>query len=342
MTEFILRRKYMKKFLAISAGAALAVSMLAFTGCNDKENEYAIKGDYKEATAQDMADFSKLDLNFGDATAENFMLGLQVKANFDGSVNMGDAMSASGKASLNYVYNQTADSIKGLGSAATEYSAKYAGQELKGNYSVNVFNNDTYAYADVKSGETDLFAGKVDYMAIINGVMSLPSRIASVAEGETDGSVDLLALAAQYKVGVYVDKKDGWKVKLSASADTVNAIIDSFITDETQATAVKENMSFNKFVFEVYFSVDSNGTFKQFSLNSNLDMKINIPQQPTAEASAPAQELALKFNGGIVVKTTSSVVDLGQIDETKYTDYTEKLKDLINGDVNNPQPNPVV
>ncbi len=341
----------MKKFLAISAGAALAVSMLAFTGCNDKENEYAIKGDYKEATAQDMADFSNLNLNFGDATAENFMLGLQVKANFDGSVNMGDAMSASGKASLNYVYNQTADSIKGLGSAATEYSAKYAGQELKGNYSVNVFNNDTYAYADVKSGETDLFAGKVDYMAIINGVMSLPSRVASVAEGETDGPVDLLALAAQYKVGVYVDKKDGWKVKLSASADTVNAIIDSYITDETQATAVKENLSFNKFVFEVYFSVDSNGTFKQLSLNSNLDMKIKLPQQPTAEASAPAQELALKFNGGIVLKTTASVVELGQIDETKYTDYTEQLKNLINGgnggnggngDVNNSETNPVV
>lgn len=315
----------MKKFLALSAGAVLAVSMFAFAGCSDKDSEYAIKGDYKEATTEDVNEFNQVNINLGDTTAENFMFGLDIKANFEGSEKVGTATSANGKVSVDYLYNQTADDIKGVGTATAEYSATYNNQSLSGNYNVNLANTAEYAYASLTVGETPLKA-KVDYWTLVDGIMGGNNDSPAAAESEEE-NVNLLELAKQYKIGVYLDKKDGWKVKLSVTKETVLALIDSYVTDTATATQVKENLTFNKFVLDAYLSLDSNGTFRQLTLDVNIDVAMKTP----ATQTTPSQDAALKLKGGFTAKATTSTVDISTLNDAEYTDYTTTLGGLIGG-----------
>lgn len=317
----------MKKFLAIAASATLAVSLFAFTGCADKTSDYEIKGDYKEATQEDLNEISDINVNFGDTSAENYVLGLDIKAKLEGSYSTGDTLTASGDLNLGYLYNQTDDSIKGAGEATANFNATYNGQEMKGSYGVKAYNDDEYAYANVTSGETAVISAKVAYWQLFGEIMDLVPSSVSLAESVENSTMNLLALAQQYKIGVGVDKKDGWKFKLSVTTDTINALIDSYVTDETENATIKGAITYNKFVCDAYISLSEAGTFKQLSLDLNIDVKTKA----VTAGNIALYDMTLKLKGGVTVNATTDVVDISSLDTTGYVDYTETLGGLIAG-----------
>lgn len=331
----------MKKFLAIAACAAIGASVFAFAGCGGKSgSEYAVDGDYKQATAEDINGIVNGGVSFGDATAENYMLGLEVKANLEASESVSGVMSASGKLGLNYLYNRTATEIKGVGDASVEYSATYGEQKLEGKYSVKTYNDGENAYASVSGLEAlgiagGVASGYVRYWDIIEAAAGLiPASLSAVTAESEPGMSDILTIAAEYKLGVFVDSSDGYKVKLSVTEDTVLALIDSFVEDETAATTVKEALTINKFVFDAYFVVDSEGVFKQLALDVNIDVKTKA----ITMGEVSVDEASVTLKGGVSVRLTDAVVDLSGLNKADYTvDYTDIVVELING-IGNTEP----
>ncbi|MDE7182266.1 MAG: hypothetical protein K2O41_04440 [Clostridia bacterium] len=153
----------MKKFLAVIASVILAISMLAFTGCKDKEsNPNVIDGNYKEATAEQVKnELSKVDFSnaFGNVEANDYKLGLELSENLsivmDTTVN-GISANYSIGTDTNYKLVCTdLENLKISGSGYANVSGKLtasAGKQketLDLSLKTNVYNDSEYAYIDL-------------------------------------------------------------------------------------------------------------------------------------------------------------------------------------------------
>lgn len=332
----------MKKFLAVAACAAIGTSVFAFAGCGGKDggSDFAVGGDYKEATAEDINNIMSSGVSFGDASAADYMLGLEFKADLDVSYKMGSMIDASGNFALNYLFNQTATEIKGAGEANAKYTATYGEQKLEGKYGVKAYNDGEKAYASVSGLESlgvagGVASGYVSYWNIINEIADLVPMTLSAVSADT-AELDLITLATQYKVGVYVDNSNGLKVKISVTKDTVFALLDAFVEEEAAVTAIKENLTVNKFVLDAYLVADATNVFKQLALDVNIDVEAKAADTGDTQTG----DVSLKVKGGVSVNMTGSVVDLSGLNKADYTvDYTDAVLGLIGG-IGHEQPGP--
>ncbi|MDE6613453.1 MAG: hypothetical protein K2K28_02745, partial [Clostridia bacterium] len=157
----------MKKFLAVIASVVLAMSMLAFTGCKDKDsNPYVIEGNYKEATAEQVkTEFAKVDLSsaFGDVTANDYKLGFELSENLN--VSMDTKMSMSGYTmDVNYSIGTDAnykllftdfENLAFSGSGYANLNGKMTvsldkeSQSESMSVKTNLYNDSEYVYVDM-------------------------------------------------------------------------------------------------------------------------------------------------------------------------------------------------
>ncbi|MDE6104170.1 MAG: hypothetical protein K2G38_00575 [Clostridia bacterium] len=153
----------MKKFLAVIASVTLAISMLAFTGCKDKEsNPNVINGNYKDATVEEVkTELSKVDFSnaFGDVTVNDYKLGLELSENLsivmDTTVN---GIGANYSIGTDTNYKLVCTDLENLtitGSGYANVSGKVtasAGKQketLDLSLKTNVYNDSEYAYIDL-------------------------------------------------------------------------------------------------------------------------------------------------------------------------------------------------
>ena len=256
----------MKKFLALIASVILAVSLFTFAGCG--EDKGTIKGNYKEATAEEVQ--TALESVDEEKLKEN-VNGLEIGSKLDFS------MTADGKTSkvdINVGGKLT------LGEeifASLTFGMKTTGEENE-ELKVNAYLSGDYAYADIVGdavGESGLKA-KVNYADLLQDLLPEDEEF---ADGEIEGDFTLdigkaLELLKTYKINVGMDTSDGLKFKLSVTEETVWTILESFVPE----FAIYENMvTFNSFVFDCYFSINKDGSFGMASTKVNIDAKISIP-----------------------------------------------------------------
>ena len=138
----------MKKLLTTIVSVLLAAVMVMFVGCGDKSGETGvIKGDYKEATAEEVA--TKLnsvntETMFGDQTAEDWAAGLSVYLGFDMSQ---AGIESSIKLNYDAAFAVAEESLSLIGKG--ELTAKMPDEEGKTQSSSgNIYNDGDFIYLD--------------------------------------------------------------------------------------------------------------------------------------------------------------------------------------------------
>lgn len=321
----------MKKFLAIIASAILAVCMFAFAACDNNgnnDNSGVVAGDYKEPTEDELK--TTIDDVDEDKIFEG-LTGYELDAKFNVNISA-DGTDSDMAAALNFKVTTANQSLLGTGTASLTSSG-----DNGMNVNANVYLDSSYAYANVMGLSqvlgSDEFKAKVNYGTLLEGVTGkLP--MAAEEEAEPDESLNLaemLALLDEYKIGVGLDNSNGLKLKLSVTEESVWLLAAEGGLSPIEIASYKKMVTFNTFVFDVYFALNEDGSFSQASVNLDIDAALTVPQ--IGLASAEGAGMALKVKGYLTVKAYSGSVTLPEELEN-YTDMTEMLEGMI-GDGNN-------
>ncbi len=329
----------MKKFLAIAASAVLATSAFAFAACGG-DNGGVVNGDYKEPTS------TELSTAIADVDTEKVfeeLTGFELDVNLSGSYSA-NGTSADGSAKLGYKLVLTEEAIAGKGDVSLKYNMTSGGTTTNGDYSATIYNDEDYAYAEIKGLPATIapegaFKAKLEYMSLVEDIIgqlpiaadtgsisspNLPDDSDSDTVETVPGDSKLaeaLEMLAEYKVKVGLDATNGFKLKISFTEESLWAIIESEsrMPDE-QIEQMKEAITFNKFVVDIYFALDAEGGFKQFSVNMDIDIFGD-----GAKLGKAGQNLTLKVNGYIALKAFGGDVALpGNIaEDVTYLDVTD-------------------
>ena len=331
----------MKKFLAVIASASLAVTMFAFTACdNGNGDKGTIKGDYKEPTADELQ--TALESIDDEKVLASFK-GVEFGAKLDMATKSGDTKSEF-NINLDYKLAFSEEAILGSGNFGVKTNDGKQTSEL----TASTYLDSTYVYADVKgsaAGQTADMKAKIEYGEIIEGIIGqLP--ISEITEGEEGGNTDIvptpdetpdvagmIAMLKDYKFNIGLDSSAGYKFKLSATEETFWLIAGEDMPDD-QLAAMKLLMKFNSFVFDIYFAVDEQSAFTQMSMKVDIDMVMDMSAlggMPMAAAAAP--EMSMKISGYVDVKAFDGAIALpeGIAGDTSYVDKTEDFGAIIGG-----------
>ena len=343
----------MKKVFALLAAGAVSMSMLAFAGCGDS-SDGVINGNYTEKTPEELeeiVDGIDEDKIFGGNEDGTPNLNLGLKVNLSGSFSMGDTMSGSVSTDLNFKLASNENGFVGTGSGSlkTSYTTSVEDVTMKtsAEYKGTAYLENYIAYLGATGSSTTSAAGqsqehkidqkiKINLLEVIENVGGNDGSVDVPSLDDSDLSLsDLLALAQQYGVKVTVDDKDGVKFKLSATEDTVWALVETFtsvsLTEEGLA-AIKESVTFNKFQFDLYFALDKDGAFSGTSAVVDIDVKVDTSLFGMLfEESSEAPVLSVAVKGSVEIYTHNDKVSVpsGLAEDEKYFDYTDMIFDLI-------------
>lgn len=318
----------MKKILAISASAILAAATFAFSACGDGDKG-TIKGDYKEATAEEVQtalDGVEEEKIFGSLN------GIQLGAKLDFSSSSDETASS---ASINLDY-KLAFGDEVLGSGSFGFKANEDGEQEE--LTATAYIDGKYAYATLggnfsdENNENQEIKAKINYGTLLEGIADyLPSADGTDASGnisaeETLNIAEILALVKEYDLGLAMDDTDGVKLKISVTQETVWTILEEKISAATVAE-YKNAVTFNTFVFDVYFAIDSANAFGGLGVKIDIDAKINTPSSAVQSAS----ETAIKISGYAEVKAFTGAVNIpdGIAQDGSYVDMTLYVKQIL-------------
>lgn len=307
----------MKKFLALIVSALLAVTLFAFAGCG---NEGVVSGNYKEVTADEL----KVALDDVDATKiSEGLKGYEIASKFDVQSNGSTALVANISLNDKTVYDENND-LKGNGTLSLNF--KYGDDEFTANG--NSYISDGYVYTDT-SGKTNGEEQprqklKFEYGGVLDYVKNLlPVTFATTS---TSGTFDsIIQLLNEYSIKVSMDNSNGLKLKLSFTEDTIKDLL-----AELPVGADTGLMQFNKFLFDVYFALDSEGRFSQLSLNTDIDI---TARAVTLQSSAEPSETTIKLTGYIAVKSYNGAVKVpdGLSTDPSYVDQSFLINNILGG-----------
>lgn len=339
----------MKRILATLGACAIAVSMFAFAGCGEKSG-------YTEKSADEMVEILKgIDtakvLNLGDKN-----LGLTVEAS--GEFAYGTVMSGNGSASakLDLKLGENFD-LTAAGEASAKASVSYKpyaeepAREIEVDLTGKAYVENSYVYAEAEGTlpfdeELEDATCKFNYQQVLGAVMGSIGNLGgsvSLVAAEESAPVDpvqyVLALASQVGVKFYVDNSDGLKVKVSATQDTVFGVLDyvaSQIEDEeapAMIAEIKKSVTFNKFQFDVYFSLDKDGVFSEAGIDLDVDVKVAgelIQLISKSETAAPDFTAKAKLSVKLNTHNNKVTVPAGLAEDEKYYDITEEILHAFN------------
>lgn len=311
--------------------------------------------------AQLIAILSKIDKDklFGDTVNLGFIVDLE------SSIDQGEYLSANSSIDLEYKMSVSRENNTMAGYGEGTIKADY--EDEKGPTSIDLdgaFYNDTeyvYAYADgTAMGHTLTEKDKVkiniaeimEYFSEDDDYLSPSTSTfeADTSDEQSSSVLWLIYLLMNYEemgVKITADTTDGIELKISLSEDTVWAAIDMALSSneaETQedegegdlapaldVETIKEYVTFNNFLFDVYFAIDSDGAFESAKVEMDIDV----------EAEGALLDLLMTNSGNPDMKATvKGTVDIYTIDETitvpdevteseEYYDCTQTLIEMI-------------
>ena len=332
-----------KKIFAVLAASAVAVSMFAFTGCGE-EYDGSIPGKYEQKTSEELTEIIG-NIAAGDTSGETTPgadFGMGFKVNLSGSIAMGKQTMMSGSVNMDYKATETAG--KGTATISTSYG------ETSDSFSGTFYNENQYVYASMKeAGQTMNFG--LDVKAIMEAMESEDDNqqdkttthdlLSEDTDDVTDPTEDsdggmqswlgyMLTAVEKYNATVGVDDRNGIKIKISLSKETIWGLLTDFGGEEIPAEKVeqlKEIVTFNKFRFDIYFAIDSDGNFSQASVVT--DVKISMPvtgaSSPSPTAASPAVPMiSVSFKGYVEIYTHNDTVVIPDYVKD-YDDITDEV-----------------
>ena len=312
--------------------------MLAFAGCSNKIEEGTISGSYEEKTPEQIEEI--IDNIDGDKVFSEDIKGLGLKASLSGSYSMGEIMSGNLSADLSFML-ATGDEgeVTGSGTASLKSEMSKDGQTSSSNFSANGYLEDWYFYGEAKgntsvtseSGKTDT---DIDRKAKVN-LLDILSIVGDIDYSENDLSVsDLLSKAPEFGVTVAVDDRDGVKFKLSATQDTVWALLSAFGEDMTEESleSIKQAVTFNAFKFDLYFALDKDGEFSRASAVIDIDVTVNSSLlEGMFDDDEQLTDFTATVKGSVEIYVHEDAVKVpeGLATDEDYYDCTEMLAEII-------------
>lgn len=352
----------MKKTNKIIMGVtalAMAFSACAFTACNSQPNDGSIKGNYQEATAEQvntaLSTVNQEQL-FGDTSAEDYKFGIELTSSFNALVSSESGSSSIGlSADYKMLVNgsDSAFSYKGEGNLSMKAeNTPTEGTKSTNEMALNLWQDDVMTYAKMTMASSEDEEGKEPTPTTIKFDVSqlvsslIPSggsdvTIPTLPEGvELPGSIttpdvsslDLVtAVKALNDMGatVAMDTTRGIKLKISITEDVIlNLMADMMGSTVEQASS---KVAFTKCNLDFYLSIDKDGLFEATSIVA--DIEASSAQSTTATAAS-----TVKLEGYMSLKVNSNVTP--EIPETlktdkAYMDITSYLPIIIEGMIGN-------
>ncbi|MDE7440366.1 MAG: hypothetical protein K2N23_07665 [Clostridia bacterium] len=355
--------KNKKRIFAAFAAAAVAVSMFAFAGCGDNDKPDGddtnktpagvIEGDYKEKNDEEIKDIVD-NLNpgdlFGDLESPTASLGMHVTEETEMGFAMGMYMVANSKVNFDYKMSYAAQPEYAAGKGSFGLDANVSMLDETGTpqsqtmkVSADVCNDMEYVYGSVSGLGDAAMTGKIDmdklleYVGGIGGMSLLEtSEITGSSEFDIAG---ILAMAQSFGIGIAIDDSDGVKVKLSATQETIWKALAAADIDEEMITTVKGAVTFNKFQFDVYFSIDKDGKFDRASEVMDIDVKVNPAalSDLIGEEYAQMPEITAYVKGSTVIEVITEKVTISDTVKA-YDDVTDGIIAMIDGMINQGAP----
>ncbi len=355
-----------KKRIFTAFALISALSALAFTGCTGDKPEGdgnktpagVIEGDYNDKSdeeVKDIIDNINPDDLFGNADAEDGSFTLHVTENTEAGMALGAYMNVNGSMNVDYKMYVDADS-KFTGAGTLGLKANYFNaltedgqpQTMAFDVSASVYNDMQFVYGSFEGLDESALTGKLDINKLMGSIGGIQGGISLLDTSGITGSgeiniMDMLAMAKQFDVAVTFDTSDGVKVKLSASEETVWKLLIASEVEEETVNQIKELVTFNKFLFDVYLSIDANGRFDCASqvMDIGVSMPIPAPGSPAPTDSTSSVPTVTAFvKGSTVIKSINEKVTVP--DSVKeYKDMTDELLDMIKSKFpQEPAPNP--
>ncbi|MGN0812097.1 MAG: hypothetical protein ACI4MQ_01120 [Candidatus Coproplasma sp.] len=335
-------KKTNKIIMGITA-LAVAFSACAFTACSSEPTDGSIKGNYKEATAEEVnSALSTVNQEtlFGDTTAENYKFGIELSSSFNASVT-GATGTSSIKLSTGYEMLATKGesnlTYKGEGSFTMNAENTPAeGEKTTNELALNLWQDDAMTYAKLTMTSSEDKEGeepqptkiKFDVSELVSSLIpsgdssttvpSLPEGI-ELPEGTTTpdlSSLDLVsAVNALNEMGatVSMDTTNGIKLKISITEEVVNNLIVTMMG--ATADQVSDLVSFSKCSLDFYLAINKNGMLSATSIVADVDAAINIPTSQTTVSTT-----TLKLNGYLYFAVNANVTP--EVPESLKTDLT--------------------
>lgn len=310
----------MKKISKIVIAVLLVTIMFSLSACGE---DAVFKGNYKEATDEDLANLStklsETTVMEPEEGAES--AGAEISANLSISAKQGsDSMSISLKASSKLSVSKEGEASM---SGNVDLTAKNSG----------VFENDgTDVFSEVSAkgnvymdSENIYYDGSVtkDKEDIINGKNKISLSILGMIAGAIGGGIDSIipdievggevpsveeikALLAEYGITLYVDSSDGFKVKASVSEEYLKTAFSGMMgTTESEAGLTVEVKN-----FDFYLVIDKDGKMAGVKADVNF----------TVKATVDGETVELNIDGDVSFKVADVTVTLPE-DLNDYKDY---------------------
>lgn len=339
----------MKKILSLITALLLVFALAMFAACSGGSvaDTGKIEGNYKEPTSEELnaalesIDASKL---FGDMSAEDWKFGVNVSADLSASVKMGTTEMGSASVELSYLFNVAAGEagldMKGAGSVSatvkesmTEEDGSSSMQTMEA--TAKAYNDSEYVYLNATAKQTGkedaTIKGNLSFdtiMSIVGGY--LPMAADEEVEGGLTSGFDLTEIVAMldtYGLKLEMDNSNGLKIKLSASKETFDAIVDTVIGMMGVYDAEESESSFIQFttaVFELYIQIDKDGKFVAVAANFNIVASVDASAMMSANAAAD-NNMTVTAKGVFAVEASSKTASL----PADLNTYTEDLSALL-------------
>lgn len=341
----------MKKTVSLLIALLMSLTLVLFVGCGEGKTSGVIKGNYKEATAEELQtaiaaiDEEKL---FGDMSAADWALGVNLSESFAVNGKMGTeevSLSSDGSYQISVAKKGTAFDIAGKGDFSLEMNVPalmpgMTAGESKMNMTVYNDMNNMYIAAK-ENGAKDEMKLKVDFDKIggIGGMAAeeeLPGGMVPVP-----GGIDLaqvLAMAKELGVKVEMDNANGLKLKVSADDAALNKIVEMIMGEiggnnpeeellaaEDDAT-VKSPVTFSKSLLEVYVHIDADGKLVAASINMDINFALDMTGLMAA-APAPSSEMNMSVKGALRFEVNNKTVVLpeGIATDNTYIDISTMM-----------------
>ena len=293
----------MKKFLAIGCAAAMIGTACMLTACGG--DDPVIEGNYTEPTAEQLEtalaaiDEEKL---FGDPSAEGYTFGLSADGGFSLTAAAGEnSINMDGSFSGDLSLSESA----ATGAGELSFDMTSSGDSAPGSVAV-----DAAGYLDSANFYIDLSMEQGGISSAVRGKLSLET-ILDMADSVLGGAIpelpltgspvsglsgetampDLGEMLAELKamgVAIGLDSSDGVKLRLDASA---------YLSDTAAAEA---DMTLTRSVAEIYFYVNADGLFEQFS--AVIDLEGTVPDE--------TGDISVAMSGSLIVKQSDASVEL--------------------------------
>ncbi|MGN1099346.1 MAG: hypothetical protein ACI4S9_03300 [Christensenellales bacterium] len=310
----------MKKISKIVIAVLLVTIMFSLSACGE---DAVFKGNYKEATDEDLANLStqlsETTVMEPEEGAES--AGAELSANLSISAKQGtDSMSISLKAGSKLSVSKEGEASV---SGNVELTAKNSGvfendgtdtfSEVSAKGNVYMDSKNIYYDGSITKDKEDVINGKnklsLSILEMIAGSMGdmIGSIIPDIEIGGEAPSVEQIKeFLAEHGITLYVDSSDGFKVKASVSEEYIKAVFSGMMGGTESGAELTVGVK----NFDFYLVIDKEGRMAGVKADVSF----------TVKATVDGETVELNVDGDVSFKVADVTVTLPE-DLKEYKDY---------------------